>query len=1108
MKNLMKIVSCFLILSGIFARAQADPDLEISTNSNTANGPAQSYTLNFLKDTQNPTNVTAGPTPFVTAPNPLSVTLSISNSQYATAVTADPLTQNALNLGYSAGVPATTTLLSSGNGSVAANFTYSGYANSAIGINPSGSNIASIRNTGVQLMVATNQFSYAPYKKLTNAKIYMGDLTFTFSRPVNNPVLHFAGLGGSLGNQTLKTSFELIGSAVALSRLSGVPHFDVTSNVISSTSTGLLNTGNGNGSVLVTGRGITSVSFKIYVTGDGLNGADASTGYTSTDAWATNASGIFLPNNGTGGDLMVISASLGESDLSVTKTVTNDTPVVGSNVTFNIAATNSGMSKSPETKVTDLLPSGFTYVSSTTSVGTYNSVTGIWDIGEMAIGAIATMSITATVKSSGIHTNTATIAGHNTDSNLNNNTASALVQQDSDGDGVPDTTDLDDDNDGILDSSENGPCTATSPLSSTGWKATVYDAPSSTDAWGEISAATTFPTASYYPIATFDYNEFAGTSDAFDFNFATGAIGLKAANPKVTNYVGGTIDGNAFGSPVNTQDDYAIMFRKTITAQEAGTYAFDFLYGDDQLFIYKNGVKVYQLLQAYNVPATNNAATITVVEGDVISMLVAEENTWNTEIRFNGRKIAGTCTLTDTDGDGIPNYLDLDSDNDGCTDAREGDENVLASQLVTASGTLTVGTGSTASNQNLGITVDANGVPTLVNSGGAADIGADQGQGIGVSQDSAKSDCLDSDGDGVPDWSDLDDDNDGILDTEELRCDYNPSVYNFVSGSGAIRNQLLIFDWTGASLTNVNDTFTTSKTVNGITYTAKATVVELVGGYYSGQSPIPSILNTFPGGGNQMFWRYANYGTTATDDLRGAIVFQLARVANNKLSIKFDITATKGGLPQQFDAIAFDAESTTTAEKGLYTTNAADWTLIDNLGGVPTATEASIVGKQLRYDDTQTAQLSLFAYTRGVNVSILGEYSNETNLARAQAMGVGVYLYCDADNDGTFNYLDLDSDNDGCLDALEGGSALAISNLVNASGTVSVGTGSTASNQNLCASSSCVGSTGIPTIVNQTSGQTGGSSTNNLVKAAVCSVCYELPTDLTTSVPVSHGITV
>ena len=97
--------------------------------------------------------------------------------------------------------------------------------------------------------------------------------------------------------------------------------------------------------------------------------------------------------------------------------------------------------------------------------------------------------------------------------------------------------------------------------------------------------------------------------------------------------------------------------------------------------------------------------------------------------------------IRDTDGDGTPDYLDLDSDGDGCPDAIEGDENVTAAMLTNASGTVTVGTGSTAANQNLGTTVDAQGVPTVVNAGGAADVGSDQGQGIGDSQNIMVNSC-------------------------------------------------------------------------------------------------------------------------------------------------------------------------------------------------------------------------------------------------------------------------------------------------------------------------------------------------------------------------------
>lgn len=158
------------------------------------------------------------------------------------------------------------------------------------------------------------------------------------------------------------------------------------------------------------------------------------------------------------------------SDLVVTKTINNTTPLVGSNVIFTITARNNGASNNNNVTVNDLLPSGYTYVSNTTSRGTYNSTTGVWTIGNLNNGASATLTITATVKSSGIYTNTATINTSSgiSDPNLSNNVASVtpLVQVDSDGDGITNNLDLDDDNDGILDADENS-CITSSKVEGT-----------------------------------------------------------------------------------------------------------------------------------------------------------------------------------------------------------------------------------------------------------------------------------------------------------------------------------------------------------------------------------------------------------------------------------------------------------------------------------------------------------------------------------------------------------------------------------------------------------------------------------------------------------------
>jgi len=111
------------------------------------------------------------------------------------------------------------------------------------------------------------------------------------------------------------------------------------------------------------------------------------------------------------------------ADLSVVKTVDNTIPTVGQQVVFTIVVTNNGPTDATGVVVEDLLQSGYTYVSSSTSVGAYNTVTGIWNIGVLGNGDSETMTITATVNTTGSYTNTATVSGNEEDSNLDNNTS-------------------------------------------------------------------------------------------------------------------------------------------------------------------------------------------------------------------------------------------------------------------------------------------------------------------------------------------------------------------------------------------------------------------------------------------------------------------------------------------------------------------------------------------------------------------------------------------------------------------------------------------------------------------------------------------------------------
>ena len=99
---------------------------------------------------------------------------------------------------------------------------------------------------------------------------------------------------------------------------------------------------------------------------------------------------------------------LRETDLSIEKTVSNPTPIFGEVVTFNLKATNKDVQQPDsvfQVQATDLLPSGYTFISAIPSQGTYNPTTGLWDIGAMAVGGEEELVIQARVNPTGDYRN-------------------------------------------------------------------------------------------------------------------------------------------------------------------------------------------------------------------------------------------------------------------------------------------------------------------------------------------------------------------------------------------------------------------------------------------------------------------------------------------------------------------------------------------------------------------------------------------------------------------------------------------------------------------------------------------------------------------------------
>ncbi|MBF4515358.1 gliding motility-associated C-terminal domain-containing protein, partial [Flavobacterium sp. ANB] len=117
------------------------------------------------------------------------------------------------------------------------------------------------------------------------------------------------------------------------------------------------------------------------------------------------------------------------SDLTITNTVSNPTPNFGDEIVFTVTVNNVGQGTIINTLVSDLIPSGYTLVSSSTSAGVYDPNTQVWTIPTLNGGQSETLQIRVIVLPSGNYTNVATIEiSTPLDVDPTNNSASAFVE--------------------------------------------------------------------------------------------------------------------------------------------------------------------------------------------------------------------------------------------------------------------------------------------------------------------------------------------------------------------------------------------------------------------------------------------------------------------------------------------------------------------------------------------------------------------------------------------------------------------------------------------------------------------------------------------------------
>lgn len=277
-----------IFLSSLPLNAQT-PALEFTSGAGNpgGNGPVlTSQLITFQNNTNNPAgNTFAAYTPTLTA------TFSLSNQQYS-LTTGEISTGKGLSFGANLNASGSTAaasglfplmnLISSPSNS---NFTSSPAVTAGAGIDMT-------TNRTVALFTSARALDNA--NASTSGRFYFGDLTITFNQTVTNPVIQIVGLGGFYTTLGFSTELELQNTGIVLSKLSGSAELTISSGtkILNSAAHPNSPTGSGaaTGSILATGSGITSLSFKIYMRGDGGSSGWCASNQHTGDLWMIGVS--------------------------------------------------------------------------------------------------------------------------------------------------------------------------------------------------------------------------------------------------------------------------------------------------------------------------------------------------------------------------------------------------------------------------------------------------------------------------------------------------------------------------------------------------------------------------------------------------------------------------------------------------------------------------------------------------------------------------------------------------------------------------------------------------------------------------------------------------
>ena len=366
-------------------------------------------------------------------------------------------------------------------------------------------------------------------------------------------------------------------------------------------------------------------------------------------------------------------------------------------------------------------------------------------------------------------------------------------------------------------------------------------------------------------------------------------------------------------------------------------------------------------------------------------------------------------TTNDADGDGIPNYLDLDSDGDGIPDSVEG----------------VVDTDGDGIPNYLDLDSDSDGIPDSIET--AADADSD-GLGNYIDLDSdgdgipdAVETAADFDNDGIPNFLDLDSDGDNIPDAVETTQDFdNDGSPNYLDldsdGDGILDLIETSADFDGDTQPNYLDLDSDN---DGIPDAVEGTADVDGDGFPnfldldSDGDGIPDIIEGTgdpDGDGIPNFLDFDSDGDGIPDQTEGYFDFDGDGLANF-----LDLDSDGDGIPDSVETAA-DAD-------GDGFPNFLD---LDSDGdGIPDSTEtvADFDGDgSPNYLDVDSDNDGILDASEGTDN---GDGDTQPNYLDVDSDNDGILdsieLDGDYDNDGTPDYLDPDSDNDLLTDVYEGG---------------------------------------------------------------------------------------